>query len=245
MIFESPLVKGTIISRYKRFLADVILEENYENYKKGELITVHTANTGSMKTCWEKGWPVYLSYHDSPKRKLKFSLEMTFNGHTWIGVNTQIPNKLVEQTIRSGSIIELTKFENIKSEVKVGESRIDLLLFDGQLSEEKNLCYIEIKNVSMLGPNKTAIFPDAITERGQKHLHELMTVKKKGHRACMFYLIQREDIQSFSPAFSIDPVYSQILFEATLQGVEVLAYQCEVSPQKIEITRRVPLVFLK
>ena len=226
MKFETPVLKGKILKRYKRFLADIELEN-------GEMITAHTANTGSMKTCWEPGWDVLVSFHDNPKRKLKYSLEMTHNGNSWIGVNTSLPNKLGKEAIEDGTIKELQGYKTLKPEAKIGKSRIDILLKDGPSDE----CYVEIKNVTLLGEKKKALFPDSVSERGQKHLRELTELKKQGIRAAMLYIVQREDVNSFSPAKDIDPEYARLLKEAYDEGVEVLAYQCSLNEDEIKIQK--------
>lgn len=230
MEFKDKLIPGTIQKRYKRFLADVLLEND-------ELITAHTANTGAMTTCWEPGWQVLLSYHENPKRKLKYSLEMTNNGTTWIGVNTGVPNKLAIESIQKGAIPELSGYPNIKPEYKVGKSRIDIHLSNEDESEE---CFVEIKNVTLLGKDRTALFPDAVSTRGQKHLEELIQLKQQGHRAVMLYIVQREDIDRFSIAKDIDPRYFELVAQAQKEGVEIIAYGCSLSPHSIEIKQRIP-----
>ncbi|TDJ04815.1 MAG: DNA/RNA nuclease SfsA [Deltaproteobacteria bacterium] len=228
MEYPVPLVEGTIIKRYKRFLVDVELPS-------GEIITAHLANTGSMKTCWEPGWKCLLSFHDNPKRKLKYGLEMTSNGKTWIGVNTHLPNKIVLEAIKNGEIKELTGYDYIKPEYKVGNSRIDIFMSRGDKS-----CFVEIKNVTLLGDNKTALFPDAKTERGQKHLRELTRLIKEGHRGVMFYLVQREDVDLFMPAAEIDPEYASLLEKGHKAGLEILVYQCRVGKDGISIKKALP-----
>lgn len=230
MKFNEPLIKGKILKRYKRFLADIELEN-------GEVITAHTANTGSMKTCWEPGWSVLMSYHDNPKRKLKYSLEMTFNGDTWIGVNTSLPNKIAMEGIQNGVVKELKGYSTIKPEAKVGKSRIDILLSN----EGEDPCYVEVKNVTLLGEKKKAIFPDAVSTRGQKHLEELTQLVNEGVRAAMLFVINREDTTSFSPAKEIDPDYAKLLQEASDAGVEILAYQCSVGPHEIALKKKIPV----
>lgn len=232
MKFASKLHKGIILKRYKRFLADIELPS-------GEIIVAHTANTGSMKTCWEPGWKVLLSYHDNPKRKLKYSLEMTHNNKTWIGINTGVPNKLGYEAIKDGTIKELQGYNHIRPEVKIGKSRIDLLLSD---SEDKPDCYVEIKNVTLKGEGSQVLFPDSVTERGQKHLNELMDIVKSGKNACMLYIVQREDVNTFSPADLIDVKYGELLRKAEKQGVQILCYQCQLSPEEIKIIRSIPVI---
>ncbi len=231
MKFENNLIEGIILKRYKRFLADIEIE--------GKVITAHTANTGSMKTCWEPGWKVAVSFHDNPKRKLKYSLEMTHNGQSWIGVNTSLPNYLSEEAIKDGTILELQGYGEIKREKTIGKSRIDLFL-----SKHTSLpdCYVEVKNVTMLEPNGMIVFPDGVTERGQKHLIELMQIKKSGLRAAMIFIIQREDAHTFAPAIEIDPTYAKLLKEAQAQGVEILPYQCKINKKEIKVLRKLPFI---
>jgi len=230
MDFENTLIPGKILKRYKRFLADIELED-------GEVIVAHTANTGSMKTCWEPGWPVLLSHHDNPKRKLKYSLELTHNGDTWIGINTSLPNKVAAEGIQSGVVKELQGYENLKPEAKVGKSRIDILLSNNK----DDLCYVEVKNVTLLGENRAAIFPDAVSTRGQKHLEELTSLVKEGIRSAMLFVVNREDVDTFSPADHIDPDYGRLLREAHNAGVEILAYQCHVGPTGIALKKKLPV----
>jgi sugar fermentation stimulation protein A len=227
MKFSNPIVHGKIIKRYKRFLADVEMEN-------GEIITAHTANTGSMKTCWQPGWKVLMSYHDNPKRKLKYSLEMTHNGDTWIGVNTSLPNKLAIEAIENGTIQELKHYNKITPEKTIGESRLDLYL-----QNETEECYVEIKNVTLKG-DKTGLvlFPDSVTTRGQKHLRELTQLANKNIPATMLFVVQREDVSTFSPASEIDPEYSRLLKEAEAAGVQILVYGCQLNEEEIKITKK-------
>lgn len=231
MLLPTPLVKGTILKRYKRFLADIKLEND-------EVITAHVANTGSMTTCWEPGQDVIMTYVDSPKRKLKYSLQLIHNGDTWIGVNTSLTNKVVHEALSENLIKELIGYENIQPEKKVGKSRIDFFL-SGHKSKPD--CYVEVKNVTLLGENKTALFPDAVSTRGQKHLEELTSLKESGLRTCMLYIVQREDANKFKPAKDIDPVYANLLQAAINHGVEVLIYQCEMNSQFVKIKNQLTL----
>lgn len=240
MKFDKPIVKGVILKRYKRFLADIELSEDHGEHKKGEVITAHTANTGSMKTCWEPGWPVLISFNDSPTRKLKYSLEMTHNGNTWIGVNTAIPNKISVEAIADGTIKELQGYETIKPEAKIGKSRIDIYLYDGDKKAPTKQCYVEVKNVTMLQDERRAIFPDGVSERGQKHLKELISLKEQGIRACMLYIIQRRDVEVFAPAIEIDPEYARLLKEAHKAGVEILPYQCLIDEKGVQVEKLLP-----
>ncbi len=221
MEFSPPLEIGTLLKRYKRFLADVELE--------GKTLTVHCPNTGPMTGCAEPGWQAAVSLSDNPKRKLPYTLEMVNNGTTWIGVNTHQANRLVEEALEAERIEALTGYTRLRREVRYGEekSRIDFLL---EYAEQPD-CYVEVKSVTLMEDN-VHLFPDTVTTRGQKHLRELMTLMEQGHRAVMLYVVQREDGDSvFSPAAAYDPAYAKLLQEAAAAGVEVLAYQCEISPE--------------
>ncbi|WP_457576222.1 DNA/RNA nuclease SfsA [Desulfomarina sp.] len=228
MQFDAPLIPATLIYRYKRFLADVRLEN-------GEILTVHCPNTGTMLSCSTPGSPVRLSISDNPKRKYPHTLEMVRGKGTWIGVNTSRTNKLVIEAIQKKLIPELSSFDAIRAEVKTSaDSRLDLMISRG---EEKT--YVEIKNCS-LAENGCAMFPDAKTERGTKHLNELIRLKKEGYQTCIFFLVQRMDADRFSPASHIDPVYGKTLVEAGRKGVWILVYQAEVTPERITVVRSLP-----
>jgi sugar fermentation stimulation protein A len=227
MDFSKPLIPGILLKRYKRFLADIKLDS-------GEFITAHCPNSGSMKTCKEPGWKVLVSESDNPKRKLKYTWEMVHNGKCWIGINTQVPNKIASEAILNGTIPELSGYSDLKNEVKYGKnSRIDILLSGG-----KPDCYVEVKNVTLVEEDGYYKFPDAVTERGKKHLYEMLDMIKSGKRAVMLYVIQRSDGTIFKPAYDIDPVYGKSLKEVHQQGIEILAYRADVTPERIELTTR-------
>ena len=220
------LYPGVLIKRYKRFLADIKLDS-------GEIITAHCPNPGSMLSCNVPESPVLVSKSDNPKRKYPFTWELIFTNNTWVGVNTNVPNKLVYEAIKAGEISELLNYTEFKREVKYGQnSRIDIYL-----QSESNTCYVEVKNVSLVR-NKVAAFPDAVTTRGTKHLRELMDMVNQGFRAVMFFLVQRVDADFFQPAKDIDPVYAETLSQAHEAGVEILVYQAKVSPEEITIHRK-------
>jgi len=228
MKFDDTLVQGKLIKRYKRFLADVELQD-------GSVVTAHCANSGSMMGLKEPGYPVYLSPNRNPKAKLDWRWEMVDVGSSLVGINTSRPNHIVEEAIRTESVKELRGYENIRREVKYGQnSRIDLLL------EGPGLCYVEVKNVT-LSDGEAALFPDAVTARGTKHLNELMDMVAEGHRAVMFYLVQRSDCTSFAPADKIDPTYASTLREAVRAGVEIVCYSCDLTPEKIEVAKPLPV----
>lgn len=229
MKFDKPLIEGVLFKRYKRFLADVKLNN-------GQYVTAHCPNSGSMKTCKEPGWKVLLSVSDNPTRKLKYTWEMVHNGKCWIGINTQVPNKVTIEAIQNRVIPELNGYNEIQSEVKYGHnSRIDILL-----NGDKGNCYVEVKNVTLVESDGYYKFPDAITERGRKHLYELLEMVRTGHRAVMLFVIQRSDGTTFKPATHIDPEYTQTLKEVHYQGVEILAYQADVSPTEIKLNKAIP-----
>ena len=229
MRFQSPLIRGTLVQRYKRFLADVRLAN-------GAVVTAHCTNTGSMMGCKEPGSAVYLSRSDNQNRKLLYTWELIQIGGTWVGINTMHPNRLVPEAIQAGVIEELRGYQSIRREVKVSaHTRLDLCL------EGKNgACFVEIKNVT-LAVDGTAAFPDAVSERGTKHLKELMRLKRKGHRAAIVFVIQRGDCDSFRPADEIDMEYGRWLRRAIKAGVEALPYRAEVTPKEIVLKERIEL----
>lgn len=225
--FSQQLLSGKLIRRYKRFLSDVELED-------GQIVTVHTPNSGSMKTCIGEGWPVKISDSKNPKRKLPMTLEMIHNGTCWIGVNTTLANKIAEEAIESGKIKELKGYHDIRREVKYGEnSRVDLLL-----SGKKGLCYVEVKSVTLVEEG-VFMFPDSVSVRGTKHIRELMAMVEQGHRAVLLYVIQRSDAKYFRPASHIDPDYARAMKEARDAGVEFLAYRADVSPERVILEEKV------
>lgn len=229
MNFNNKLISGTLQKRYKRFLADILLET-------GELVTAHTPNSGSMKGLTAPGNPVYVSHHPDPKRKLKYTWEIVKVGRVWVGVNTHLPNHLVEEGIVQGVISELQGYEEIQREKKYGQnSRIDLLLKRPTKNGESEHCYVEVKNVTLV-ENDIALFPDAVTERGRKHLVELVEMVKQGHRAVMCFVLQRSDGKHVTPADAIDPEYGQTLRWAAQQGVEMLAYRARVKKEAIKLS---------
>ncbi len=235
MQFPQTLKTGRLIKRYKRFLADVQLDS-------GEEITAHCANPGSMLGLAEPGSRVWLSQNDNPKRKLKFSWELIEvdlgAGPVLVGINTSLPNALVAEAIQSGAIAELSGYLALRREVKYGvNSRIDILLEKDDLSR----CYVEIKNVHLMRKPGLAEFPDSVTIRGKKHLLELSDMVAEGHRAVMVYLVQRADASGFSLARDIDAAYGEAFDAAANAGVEALAYDCEITPQAIQISRRIPI----
>lgn len=228
MEFKKKLVHGTLIKRYKRFLADVKLDS-------GEIITAHCTNSGSMKSCLENGAEVYLSPANDPKRKTKFTWEMIKINGDWVGINTGNPNKLAFEAISKGQVPGLDNYTSVVREVKFNDSRFDVFA-----ENEKEKCFVEVKNVTLKEGNY-ALFPDAVTTRGQKHLKTLVEVKKQGMRAVMLYVVQRMDVEIFAPAKEIDPDYANALKQAIAEGVEVIVMQTKVTPEKIELIKKLPV----
>jgi sugar fermentation stimulation protein A len=226
--FKKKLVHGRLIKRYKRFLADVRLDDGTE-------VTAHCTNSGTMKSCLEEGAEVWLTPVDDPKRKTRFTWEMIRIGVDWVGINTSNPNVLAFEWVSQGLIPGLEGLTALKREVKWEDSRFDLY---GE--GPSGPCFIEVKNVTMKEGDR-ALFPDAVTERGRKHLNTLVRVKKSGMRALMLYVVQRMDVKLFSPAREIDPQYGKALDEAVRQGVEIMVVQAKVSPEGISFYRTLPI----
>lgn len=231
MIFEPPLHKACLLRRYKRFLADIELPS-------GKQITVHCPNTGSMKHCIVEGSDCWYSSSENPKRKYPFTWEIasTQSGHL-AGINTTRANALVKEALQANLIKELSAYDTIKSEVKYGSesSRIDFLLS----GTYRPNCYVEVKNVTLGVGDGLGLFPDAVSERGTKHLRELITMAQKGARAVLIFCVQHTGIDRVAPADDIDPTYGKALRQAISEGVEVLAYRCKLSTKEIAVEQRI------
>jgi sugar fermentation stimulation protein A len=228
MRFHGRPIRGRLLRRYKRFLADVCLES-------GRVVIAHCPNSGSLLGCREPGSPVLLSDHARPGRRLRYTWEMVRVGRTWVGINTALANRLVQEALQRGAIAELRGWRIARREVPVGRhTRLDFLLED-PLGRG---CYVEVKNVtSRLGDS--AAFPDAVTERGQKHLRTLMRLRRAGHRALVFFVVQRGDCALLRPWDEVDPEYGRLLRRAVAAGVAVVAYAAEVRPCGIRLVRRI------
>jgi sugar fermentation stimulation protein A len=224
------LTRGRLVKRYKRFLADVTLDD-------GTPVTAHCANSGRMTTCSEPGRPVYLSYHDNPRRKLKYTWELIRMPRAWVGVNTLVPNRLVAQTIENNNVPHLDGYDTVTREVRVDpHTRLDLRLS----AKGRRDCYIEVKNCTLVEKGR-AMFPDAPTIRGQKHLTVLEQLKAQHCRAVIFFLVQRTDARSFNPADHIDPEYGRLLRRAAEAGVEIMAYDVRIDLERICLYRALPI----
>lgn len=227
MHFPSPLVPATLISRYKRFLFDAVLED-------GITITGSCPNTGSMRGLTTPGARIWLSEHDSPTRKYRHMFEMIEADGTTVGINTGLPNKLAEEAILSGIVPTLAGYELLRREQRYGlKSRIDFLL-SGQGRPD---CYVEVKNVHFMRTPGLAEFPDTATKRGARHLDELGDMAEAGHRAVMLYVIQRDDCHRLRICGDLDPAYASAFRRAASRGVEAYALACDVSPEAIKAVR--------
>lgn len=236
MKFPSPLLKGRLIKRYKRFLADIALDD-------GRTITAHCANPGSMLGVAVEDAPVWVSEHRDKKRKLPFSWQMVEVDGVLIPVNTTNPNTVVFEALEDDRIPALGGYKSIRREVKYGDgSRVDLLLEGGR---RRKPCFVEIKNVHLSRHAGRAEFPDSVTARGAKHLRELAREAASGARAVMMFVVQRSDCNAFSTAADLDPAYDAALREAVRDGVETLCFDCDISLEAVTLRKELPIILDK
>jgi len=227
MNFKEKLLQGILIKRYKRFFVDI----KYKN----EIITAHCPNSGSMMGLLNKNNKVWFSKSGNPERKLKYTLQIIKDKNSLVGINTLLANKIVLEALNQKKIKELKKFNEIKPEKKFSENT----RFDFLLSNNKKKCFLEVKNVTLNKIKGIAEFPDAITQRGIKHLNELSKAKKKGFQPYILYLIQREDCKSFKIAEDIDKEYKSAFINALKNGVKVLCYDCKISNEGIKVNKQI------
>ena len=227
MKFKERLLQGTLIKRYKRFFVDI----KYKN----KIIAVHCPNTGSMMGLLNKGNKIWFSRSDNLSRKLKYTLEIIEVGKKMIGINTLLTNKIVFEALSQKKIKNFAKFNNIKPEVKFS----DKTRFDFLISDNKEKCFLEVKNVTLSRKDEIAEFPDAITSRGAKHLKELIIAKQRGFESYILYLIQREDCKSFRIAKDIDEDYKIAFDKALKKGVKIICYDCKISTEEIKLNNRI------
>ena len=232
MRFQTPLVPGRLIKRYKRFLADVILDD-------GRQVTAHCANPGAMIGLQELGLRVWLEPNDDTKRKLKFGWSVAqLESGAWVGIDTSLQNKIIHQALRDHKIVPLAEYDTIQPEQKYGaNSRVDFLLSAPTLPQ----AYIEVKNVHLLRSGDWAEFPDTVTARGLKHLGVLGDMAEAGHRAVLIYCVQHTGCARFRLATDLDPAYSEASKRALQRGVEMLCYSCAVSCEQITLELALPL----
>ena len=229
MRYANALVEGRLIRRYKRFLADIQLPDG--------VVTAACPNTGSLMGCCEPGSRVWLSESDNAARKYRHTWEIVEVGKVMVGINTGLPNKLVAEAIVEGVIGELAGYDTVRREVSYGEeaSRVDFVLE----SPERQACYVEVKNVTAAAKRGVALFPDCVSERGSRHLRELIRMQAQGIRTVQLYCVQRGDVKEVRPADGIDHEYGRTLREAIAAGVEVLAYRAKVGPDEIRLVKRI------
>jgi len=230
MKFTNSLIKGKLIKRYKRFFTDIRLNN--------EIVIAHCPNTGSMKGLLNKGNLVFISKSDNPKRKLKYTLEIIKVKKNLVGVNTHFANKIAYHGLSNNLINELKNNDSIKSEVFFNKKT----RFDFLVEKNKQKIFIEVKNVTLIRSGKTAEFPDAITERGSKHLLALIDAIKKGYKAYLLFLIQIERVKNFKIAKDIDEEYYKNFLLAKKAGVNFLAYCCEINSNEIKIEKKIKII---
>tara|TARA_B100000029_G_scaffold285714_1_gene279497 strand:+ start:2069 stop:2764 length:696 start_codon:yes stop_codon:yes gene_type:complete len=227
MRFKERLLQGTLIKRYKRFFVDV----NFQS----KTITAHCPNSGSMMGLLNKGNKVWFSQSNDPKRKLKYTLQIIEINNKMVGINTHLTNKIVLRSLEEKKIIPLKKFYNIRREVKFSNNT----RFDFLLSNNKDKCFLEVKNVTLMRQNGIAEFPDAVTSRGTKHLNELVNAINKGYQSYILYLIQRDDCESFKIADDIDHEYKISFEKAKKNGVKILCYNCKLNNEEIILNNKI------
>ena len=234
MKFEAPLIRGELIRRYKRFLADVILADGSET-------TVHCPNTGSMLGCQAPGSTVWLLPVDNPARKYPLGWELVeARAAVLVGINTGRSNALVAEALSRGLIPELEGFDRVRREVKVEgtRSRIDFLLEDHPEGPD---CYLEVKNVTAAVEDGCGFFPDAVSVRATRHVEELAERVQQGQRGALCFCVQRADVERVRPADEIDPAYGRALRDAVESGVEVYALGASVTPEGVSLERQLPV----
>lgn len=231
MRFQTPLIPGRLIQRYKRFLADVELSD-------GQIVTAHCPNPGGMLGLKDPGLKVWLEPNDDPKKKLKYGWRLAEPKGVMVGVDTAVPNRIVKEALEAGQIAELNAYKTVRPEVAYGtNSRVDFLLRQNGLPD----AYVEVKNVHLLRQGRLAEFPDSVTARGAKHLSELSQMVRDGHRAIMIYAVQHMGCDRFTLAEDLDPTYAKSYRDARKAGVEMLAYGCTITPQEVRLADAMPI----
>ncbi|WP_425099854.1 DNA/RNA nuclease SfsA [Tropicibacter sp. S64] len=233
MRFQSELIPATLLRRYKRFLADCLLADGTE-------ITAHVANPGSMLGLKDEGLKIWLEPNDDPRKKLKYAWRLVdHGGGHFTGVDTGVPNRMLKAALMAGEVPGLDGYDLVRPEVKYGEnSRIDFLLTGAGRPD----AYVEVKSVTLSRKPGLAEFPDSVTARGTKHLHELATMAQTGHRAVMLYLVQRTDCAEVTLASDIDPAYTEACTKARATGVEILCFNCGISPEGVTLGKPLPFI---
>ncbi len=227
--FDPPLVCGRLLRRYKRFLADVALGD--------QVVVAHCPNPGSMRTCQEEGGQVWVQARTG--RKLAWTWELAVVAGATVCVNTARANQLVADALAAGAIFELAGYDRIAREVPFGASRLDFCLSRGPLRRDQ--AWVEVKSATMDGGGGAAAFPDSVTDRGARHLGELIALRRRGARAALLFVVARTGVDRVRPADEIDPAYGAALRRAAAAGVEVLAYGAALSPAGLWLDRRLPV----
>tara|TARA_B100000579_G_scaffold425764_1_gene431960 strand:+ start:443 stop:1141 length:699 start_codon:yes stop_codon:yes gene_type:complete len=232
MNFENELISGVLIKRYKRFFVDIKL--------KNKIITAHCPNPGSMFNLLKEGNKVWFTESNNIKRKLKYTLQIIEVNNVKFCINTHITNKIIQESLGNKAINDLNKYDLVKSEKKFGtNTRFDFLL---ENTKSNKKAYLEVKSVSLSRKKNHAEFPDAVTERGKKHLENLILAKQKGYESYLIFLIQIENCKTFSIASDIDPVYFKVFKDALKKNVNVLCYDCKFYNKGIEINKRIEIL---
>ena len=227
MKFKERLLQGKLVKRYKRFFVDI----EYKN----EIITAHCPNSGSMMGLLNINNNVWFSTSNNPKRKLKYTLEIIEINKKLVGINTMLTNKIVLEALNEKKIKNLVNFNNLKTEVKFSTNT----RFDFMISNKKDKCFLEVKNVTLSRKVNIAEFPDAITSRGKKHLEELIKAKSRGYESFMLFLIQRNDCDNFKISEDIDPLYYAALNKAKKYGVKMLCYDCKINNKEVILNKKI------
>ncbi len=232
MDFEDELIPGVLVKRYKRFFVDIKL--------KNKIITAHCPNSGSMLNLLKKGNPVWFTKAKNDKRKLKYTLQIIEVDRIKYCINTHITNKIIQESINNKLIDELKGYEIVKSEKKFGNNtRFDFYLAN---IKEDIKAYLEVKSVSLSRKKNCAEFPDAVTDRGKKHLENLILANQQGYKSYLIFLVQIENCNSFNIASDIDPLYFKVFKEALKKNVNVLCYNCKFSDKGISINKNIKIV---
>ena len=230
MKFTKRLIKGKLIKRYKRFFADINI--------KNEIITAHCPNTGSMMGLLDQNNEVWISKNNDPKRKLKYTLEIIKTKDNLVGVNTHLANKIVYEGLSNNLINEFMNSDSIKPEVYYNKNT----RFDFLVNKNNQNHFIEVKNVTLFRTNNVAEFPDAVTSRGSKHIKTLVDAIKKGYKSYVLFLVQIQNMKNFQIAKDIDKIYYENYLLAKKDGVQFLAYRCNIDTNSITIEKKLNII---
>ncbi|MEX5727506.1 sugar fermentation stimulation protein A [Rhodovulum iodosum] len=232
MRFQTPLVRATLVRRYKRFLADARLEDGRE-------VTAHCPNPGAMLGLKAPGTPIWLEPNDDPRRKLNYAWRLAeLPGGHWAGIDAGLPNRVVAEALADGRIAEAAGYDSVRPEVKYGQkSRVDFLLTGAGRPD----FYLEVKNVHLRRADDWAEFPDSVTARGARHMADLAAMAGAGHRAAVLYLVQRSDCARLRLAADLDPAYATAARAAREAGVEMLCYGTDISPERVTLADHMPV----